>query len=77
DRADRPRIDAWQTLVKHHYGLHDPNAPENRRTLTPPDNLPETKQAIAESVTRGLDVLYRAGEIKDRQDVIQALTGVG
>ncbi|MCN2143069.1 relaxase/mobilization nuclease domain-containing protein, partial [Escherichia coli] len=33
DRADRPRIDAWQTLVNHHYGLHDPNAPENRRTL--------------------------------------------
>ncbi|ELE1258291.1 relaxase/mobilization nuclease domain-containing protein, partial [Escherichia coli] len=24
DRADRPRIDAWQTLVNHHYGLHDP-----------------------------------------------------
>ncbi len=52
DRADRPRIDAWQTLVNHHYGLHDPNAPENRRTLTLPDNLPETKQALAESVTR-------------------------
>ncbi len=31
DRADRPRIDAWQTLVNHHYGLHDPNAGE------PPD----------------------------------------
>ncbi len=53
DRADRPRIDAWQTLVNHHYGLHDPNAPENRRILTLPDNLPETKQALAESVTRG------------------------
>ncbi|MCV5277291.1 relaxase/mobilization nuclease domain-containing protein, partial [Escherichia coli] len=33
DRADRPRINAWQTLVNHHYGLRDPNAPENRRTL--------------------------------------------
>ncbi len=77
DRADRPRIDAWQTLVNHHYGLHDPNAPENRRTLTLPDNLPETKQALAESVTRGIDALYHAGEIKGRQDVIQALTEVG
>ncbi|WP_409335385.1 plasmid mobilization relaxase MbeA, partial [Escherichia coli] len=77
DRADRPRIDAWQTLVNHHYGLHDPNAPENRRTLTLPDNLPETKQALAESVTRGLEVLYHSGEIKGRQDVIQALTEVG
>ncbi|ENW9155902.1 relaxase/mobilization nuclease domain-containing protein, partial [Escherichia coli] len=74
DRADRPRIDAWQTLVNHHYGLHDPNAPENRRILTLPDNLPETKQALAESVTRGIDALYHVGEIKGRQDVIQALT---
>ncbi|MDO1616289.1 nuclease, partial [Escherichia coli] len=77
DGADRPRIDAGRTLVNDHYGRHDPNAPENRRTLTLPDNLPETKQAIAESVTRGLDVLYRAGEIKDGQDVIKALTDVG
>ncbi|MEY9005641.1 hypothetical protein [Escherichia coli] len=30
DRADRPRINAWQTLVNHHYGLRDPNAPENK-----------------------------------------------
>lgn len=77
DRADRPRIDAWQTLVNHHYGLHDPNAPENRRILTLPDNLPETKQALAESVTRGIDALYHVGEIKGRQDVIQALTEAG
>ncbi|HGC0468740.1 relaxase/mobilization nuclease domain-containing protein, partial [Escherichia coli] len=77
DRADRPRIDAWQTLVNHHYGLHDPNAPENRRILTLSDNLPETKQALAESVTRGIDALYHVGEIKGRQDVIQALTEAG
>lgn len=77
DRADRPRIDAWQTLVNHHYGLHDPNAPENRRILTLPDNLPKTKQALAESVTRGIDALYHVGEIKGRQDVIQALTEAG
>ena len=77
DRADRPRIDAWQTLVNHHYGLYDPNAPENRRILTLPDNLPETKQALAESVTRGIDALYHVGEIKGRQDVIQALTEAG
>ena len=33
DRADRPRIDAWQTIVNGRLGLHDPNAPENRRAL--------------------------------------------
>ena len=41
DRADRPRIDAWQTLVNGRLGLHDPNAPENRRALVTPPALPE------------------------------------
>ncbi len=51
--------------------------PENRRILTLSDNLPETKQALAESVTRGISALYHVGEIKGRQDVIQALTEAG
>jgi hypothetical protein len=25
DRADRPRIDAWQTVANGRLGLHDPN----------------------------------------------------
>ncbi|MCK3102830.1 nuclease, partial [Escherichia coli] len=53
DRADRPSIDAWHTLENHHYGLPAPNAPENRRTLSPPAYLPVTEHAPAESVTRG------------------------
>ncbi len=62
-RADRPRINAWQTLVNHHYGLRDPNAPENRRTLVTPNNLPKAKQEAAEAITRGLEALYHAGAI--------------
>ncbi len=77
DRADRPRIDAWQTLVNHHYGLHDPNAPENRRTMMWSSDLPKTKQTLAESVKRGVEALYHAGEIKGRQDVIQTLSEAG
>ncbi len=77
DRADRPRINAWQTLVNHHYGLRDPNAPENRRTLVTPNNLPKAKQEAAEAITRGLEALYRAGAIKTRQDVTEALTAAG
>ncbi|HGV6608886.1 TPA: relaxase/mobilization nuclease domain-containing protein, partial [Escherichia coli] len=73
DRADRPRINAWQTLVNHHYGLHDPNAPENRRTLVTPNNLPKAKQEAAEAITRGLEALYHAGALKTRQDVTEAL----
>uniref|UniRef100_UPI0013306178 plasmid mobilization relaxase MbeA n=1 Tax=Klebsiella pneumoniae TaxID=573 RepID=UPI0013306178 len=77
DRADRPRINAWQTLVNHHYGLRDPNAPENRRTLVTPNNLPKAKQEAAEAITRGLEALYHAGAIKTRQDVTEALTAAG
>lgn len=77
DRADRPRIDAWQTVVNAQLHLHDPNAPENRRALVTPSNLPETKQEAAETITRSLLRLCEAGEIRTRQDVIQALSDAG
>ena len=73
DRADRPRIDAWQTLVNGRLGLHDPNDPRNRRALVTPNSLPKTKQEAAEAITRSLMRFCEAGELKTRQDVIEAL----
>lgn len=77
DRADRPRIDAWQTIVNGRLGLHDPNAPENRRALVTPSTLPETKQEAARAITQGLLALASSGEVKTRQDVTEALTAAG
>ncbi|PUQ77209.1 nuclease [Salmonella enterica subsp. enterica] len=77
DRADRPRIDAWQTVVNGRLGLHDPNAPENRRALVTPAGLPKTKQEAAEAITRGLITLASSGELKSRQDVTEALERSG
>lgn len=77
DRADRPRIDAWQTIVNARLGLHDPNAPENRRALVTPSTLPETKQEAARVITQGLLTLASSGEVKTRQDVTEALTAAG
>lgn len=77
DRADRPRIDAWQTVVNGRLGLHDPNAPENRRALVTPSALPETKQEAAQAITRGLLALASSGELKTRQDVTEALESAG
>ncbi len=54
DREDSARINAWQTLVNNHFGLRDPNAPENRRTLVPPNNLPTANQEAADAFTLGL-----------------------
>lgn len=77
DRADRPRIDAWQTIVNGRLGLHDPNAPENRRALVTPSALPEAKQEAAQAITRGLLSLASSGELKTRQDVTEALESAG
>lgn len=77
DRADRPRIDAWQTIVNGRLGLHDPNAPENRRALVTPSALPEKKQEAAQAITRGLLALASSGELKTRQDVTEALESAG
>lgn len=77
DRADRPRIDAWQTIVNARLGLHDPNAPENKRTLVTPNSLPKTKQEAAQAITDGLMMLCQSGEVKTRQDVVEALTTSG
>lgn len=77
DRADRPRIDAWQTIVNGSLGLHDPNAPENRRALVTPSALPEAKQEAAQAITRGLLSLASSGELKTRQDVTEALESAG
>ncbi|WP_409241406.1 plasmid mobilization relaxase MbeA, partial [Aeromonas salmonicida] len=77
DRADRPRIDAWQTVVNARLGLRDPNAPEHRRTLVTPNSLPKAKQEAAEAITAGLEQLAVAGELKTREDVIRALEGAG
>ncbi|KVJ73165.1 MULTISPECIES: plasmid mobilization relaxase MbeA [Enterobacter cloacae complex] len=77
DRADRPRIDAWQTVVNGRLGLHDPNAPENRRALVTASALPETKQEAAQAITQGLLALASSGELKTRQDVTAALESAG
>lgn len=77
DRADRPRINAWQTIVNGRLGLHDPNAPENRRALVTPSALPEAKQEAAQAITRGLLALASSGELKTRQDVTEALELAG
>jgi hypothetical protein len=51
DRADRPRIDAWQTIVNGRLGLHDPNA--GKPPGVTPSGLPKTKQEAAEAITVG------------------------
>jgi hypothetical protein len=77
DRADRPRIDAWQTVVNGRMGFSDPNDPLKRRALVTARTLPETKQEAVMAITNGLLALASSGELKTRQDVTEALTASG
>lgn len=77
DRADRPRVNAWQTLTNDRLGLSDPNDPERRRELTPGRDLPKNNQKAAESITAGLSHLAMQGLVRNSQDVINVLESAG
>lgn len=77
DRADRPRVDAWQTLTNARYGFHDPNDPANQRALTYPANLPRDKLQAQRQITDGMLSLAERGEVTNRAEVVDALEGAG
>ena len=77
DKADRPRVNAWKDIQNITYGLHDPNDPANRQTLTRPKDLPRDKEAALEAINNGLLNLAQSGEVKSRDDVVKTLTGAG
>lgn len=77
DRADRPRVNAWQTLTNDRLGLRDPNDPTYRRPLTQASDLPRDKQQAAEKITAGLMNLMAQGVIRSRQDVVTQLESYG
>jgi hypothetical protein len=77
DKADRPRINAWKDIQNITYGLHDPNDPANKQTLTRPKDLPKDKEAALEAINNGLLNLAQSGELKSRDDVVKALAGAG
>jgi len=77
DRADRPRIDAWQTVVNGRLGLQDPKDPARRRSLVTDRDLPADRQEAAAAITAGVMRLCAGGEVRTRDDVIQALQASG
>jgi len=77
DKADKPRINAWKTGMNASLKLHDPDDPINKRELTTPRNLPPSKQEAARAITDGLLSLAGNGELRTREDVVNALEGGG
>ncbi|EAA5812978.1 hypothetical protein AC401_25300 [Salmonella enterica subsp. enterica] len=77
DRADRPRVDAWQTIVNDRYQLHDPNDPANQRALNTPSNLPRDRALAQRQLTDGLLALAEKGLITNRAQVVSTLEEAG
>ena len=73
DAADRKRVNAWQETIRYDHQLADPNDPARRRALSTPGDLPRDKKQAAEVITAGLMEQMKAGGIKDRAGVVQAL----
>ena len=77
DRADRPRVNAWQTLTNDRLSLRDPNDPTYRRPLTQASDLPRDKQQAVEKITAGLMNLMQQGMIRSRKDMVTQLESYG
>ena len=75
--ADLKRVDAWRTIQNIEHGLTEPNDPAKRQTLTPAKDLPRSSLEAVGAINEGIAALVKAGKVKDRQGVVQALEGVG
>lgn len=75
--ADLPRVDAWKTAINAEYDLADPSDPRRQQSVTLRQKLPRDQKKIVEEIKSGLDQMYKAGKIKDRDDVIKALDDAG
>lgn len=77
DKADRPLVENFKQVINYEYGLTDPNAPEKQQTLITQERLPKNKKEALEAINNGIEGLARAGQINDREGVINALEGAG
>jgi len=73
DKADRLRVDSWQTLINDKLSLSDPHDPERARAFTIPSNLPKRRIEAVKVITEGLLTL----EPQNRSEVITALNEGG
>lgn len=77
DKADRPLTENFKQVINHEYGLSDPNDPTKKQNMITKQELPSGKKEALQAITDGLTALATAGQINDRQDVINALERAG
>lgn len=77
DRSDRPLAENFKQTINHDYHLSDPDAPEKKQSMIMRHDLPKDKKEALSVINDGLATLAKAGEITNRDDVIQALEKYG
>lgn len=77
DRADRWLVDSWKQVTNYEHKLTSPDDPSKKQVLKLDSRLPKGQKEAVEAITRGMEALTLAGEIKSREDVIKTLEGAG
>lgn len=78
DRIDRPLVENWKQVINHDYGLSDPNDPRKAQAVKiDPHRLPESVQAIKETIGRVIHQQIEKGAITSRTGVLELLTQSG
>ena len=77
DKADRPLVDSWKTVINHEYGLTSPDDPAKKQVMKLSNALPKGQKQAVEAITASIEGLLLAGEIKSRDDVISTLEDAG
>jgi Relaxase/Mobilisation nuclease domain len=77
DRVDQKMFRAWERLTNTENGFTDPADPARARTINIPAYLPENKEAQYRQINDAITGMFAQGKIKNRDDVVEALTEVG
>jgi len=75
--ADKPLVNAWKNIQNIERGFSDPNDPMNQQLLTKDSNLPRASAEAKLLITEALELKAIRGEVKNRDDVVNALTEFG
>jgi len=77
DKADRPLAENFKQVINHEYQFSDPNEPIRAQVLISRGDLPKDKKEALEAINDGLMGMIKEGSIKNRDDIITALTNNG
>lgn len=77
DRADRTRINAWQTVINGQLNLYDPNDPANAKAVSIPSRASKDRKETMQAITSTMLTLIESGMVKDRNGIIETLQNNG